>query len=492
MSRIVRFFATNRFCRDRSGNTAIIFGLSAIPAFTLVGAAVDYSKAFNMQTFLQNLLDAGTMASVREYGNTGDAAKAENRLRDYVLAGLQQRYSSQLKFRCWKGGDGEDAYEYTDNASVTTNATCAASQPNGVGATSIILEDTAIDSQGAMAPKISMNFPTSALSLVGAQFIKVQALSSAVLAGKNLELSVMLDTTGSMSEYAGSMTKLAGLKLAANDLLDVFKTGLQTGATRIAIVPFAQGVNPGSYASAVRGSPASSKSFTSRSYNWYSGTYSTYTYQKSPCVAGRENGDALTDNTPTGSPFTTIYTSNGSCAEGSSILPLTSNKTDLQNKINGLSANGSTPGHLGTQWAWYMLSPKWSSIWPAASTPVAYDDKKTFKAAILMTDGEYNLEYCQGVDDSVINCNDPNGSSNSQALQFCTKMKDLGITVYTVGFGMDNSTAIQLLKDCASTDPQNPTKKFYYFPYNSDEIRAAFQDIGQQLAGGMIGVKMTN
>jgi hypothetical protein len=301
----------------------------------------------------------------------------------------------------------------------------------------------------------------------------------------------MVDTTGSMSEYAGSMTKLAGLKLAANDLLNIFTPGLSSGSTRIAIVPFAEGINPGTYTSAVRGSPPSSKTFTSRSYNWYSGSYNTYTYQRSPCVAGRENGDAITDNSPTGSPFTAIYTSNGSCAEGSAILPLTSTLSTLQNKINGLSAGGSTPGHLGTQWAWYMLSPKWASIWGTASAPVAYDEKKTIKAAILMTDGEYNLQYCQGVNDQTINCSDPSGTSNDQSLSFCQKMKDNGITVYTIGFGIDMQSAKDVLQTCASTDPNNPSKKYYYFPYSSDEIRAAFQDIGQQLKAGQIGVQMT-
>jgi hypothetical protein len=56
-------------------------------------------------------------------------------------------------------------------------------------------------------------------------------------------------------------------------------------------------------------------------------------------------------------------------------------------------------------------------------------------------------------------------------------MKDDGITVYTIGFDMstdENDPARQTLVECAS-----PGK--YYFPYDGEQLRQAFQEIGNAL-----------
>ncbi len=74
------------------------------------------------------------------------------------------------------------------------------------------------------------------------------------------------------------------------------------------------------------------------------------------------------------------------------VLPLTSDKTTLTNKIKNLDIAGSTAGQIGTAWAWYLLSPNWKALWPS-SAALAYSPGKLQKIAVLMTDGEYNLQY---------------------------------------------------------------------------------------------------
>ncbi len=44
-----------------------------------------------------------------------------------------------------------------------------------------------------------------------------------------------------------------------------------------------------------------------------------------------------------------------------------------------------------------MISPNFSYLWPTASQPAAYGTPKLFKIVILMTDGEFNTSYCNGV-----------------------------------------------------------------------------------------------
>jgi len=139
--------------------------------------------------------------------------------------------------------------------------------------------------------------------------------------------------------------------------------------------------------------------------------------------------------------------------------------------FRSLSTAGSTAGHIGTAWAWYLLSPNWSNIWPAASKPGNYADLKAVnskgypvlqKYAILMTDGDYNLQYSST-------------SSLNQAKTLCTNMKAAGITVFSVGF-MVSSAAKSFLTSCATS------ADYYYDATNGDKLRSAFRDIALKIS----------
>ena len=43
-------------------------------------------------------------------------------------------------------------------------------------------------------------------------------------------------------------------------------------------------------------------------------------------------------------------------------MPLTDDAKALKSRIDTFVASGTTGGHIGTQWAWYMLSPKWNAL----------------------------------------------------------------------------------------------------------------------------------
>ena len=106
---------------------------------------------------------------------------------------------------------------------------------------------------------------------------------------------------------------------------------------------------------------------------------------------------------------------------------------------------------------------------------------KLRKIAVLMTDGEYNINYCKGVEaknsdqSPDINCNSENGKSLAQAGSLCTAIKNSKIEVYTVGFQV-NSTAKTFLTGCA-------TDAAHYYDATSDvELQAAFRDIALKIA----------
>jgi hypothetical protein len=225
------------------------------------------------------------------------------------------------------------------------------------------------------------------------------------------------------------------------------------------------------------------------------------THQLSDCVSERTGAEVYTDAAPSTAYVGRNYPPTGNPCPSDTILPLSSDKDLLKGRINALQASGSTAGQIGTAWGWYMLSPNFGYLWPAASRPAPYSDLATLdawgrpvlqKIVVLMTDGEFNTSYCNGVisRDSPsgsgsaadhINCDAPNGNPISQTLSLCGNMKGAGVTVYTVGFGLSEPSAINLMSSCA-TDSTHA-----YLATSGAELRGAFRDIASRI----VSLKLT-
>ena len=457
-----------RFAADRRGNVAMLFGLLALPIFGLVGTAIDYSRAVAMKQELQATLDAAALAATSDYTKTGDTASATATLRAFVENNLKKHDMSLLP----PPAPGQSPPKLSDESKA-------------------LLENATFDgASGTVKPKLSARVETTVLSLIGVDKFDVVAETKSGLAGKKLELAMMLDITGSMcdngNQPCSSGAKLTGMKNAAKDLLDIIFKG--NGAnTRVSIVPFSQTVNVGSTRiAAVTGQAATRSVCTEYRSNGSCRTWQTQ--HRTNCVAERNTGSVgdsrssarYGDDAPGPNRYSlAVWTTNSSavanCTPGSTavIQPLTNTRSTLEAKINSLVAQGGTAGHVGTAWAWYTLSSKWASFWGAASAPEVANPK-LLKAAVLMTDGEYN--FCNGTS----NCT----TSDDQALKFCENMKEQGIRVFTVGFQVPSS-AVSLLQTCASPGD-------YHFPYSPEQMREAFRSIGNALMAGTAGPVLAN
>lgn len=105
-----------------------------------------------------------------------------------------------------------------------------------------------------------------------------------------------------------------------------------------------------------------------------------------------------------------------------------------------------------------------------------------------MTDGEFNIQYYNGVlsKDSIngtssqkINQNAINGSSQNQAVALCDAIKAPAndTILYTVGFDLNGDTnAIDLLQNCA-TSPAD----FFQASAGTNDLTADFTAIAQKL-----------
>ena len=200
----------------------------------------------------------------------------------------------------------------------------------------------------------------------------------------------------------------------------------------------------------------------------------------SPCLVERYGANAYTDVSPATSPLGINYTSNGTCTRTNYITPLTSNKDRLKTQITNMQVGGNTAGQLGIAWAWYMLSPNFAGIWDLEedNMPLDYEEPELAKVAILMTDGEFNTQTCNGVfsagDCTPDNPSDVPGPSASfrQARKICDAMKAQDIVIYTVGLELNTAQySDDFLLACA-TSPQHA-----FLAANTAELENAFKDI---------------
>ncbi len=513
------------FHRDDRGNVAMLFGLMALPIFAGVGLAVDYGRAHRLQTQLQIVADAATSAGLNEYRETGDVNKGQQRLLSFIDEGLKK--DGMVRAR-EENGNGA----------------------NVIGARVVYVDGSVIDpATSSVRPVLRTTIPTPFIGLATdmaelmgidvaprnevqvAVYTKGAVASNNLQGTKDLEVSIMLDVSGSMADTTDGTSKMVDMKAAANDFLDIIMPNdAAVENRRVGLVPFSERVNVGSYAPTATGlAPTiqvqtgtnttyvlSTTSFSNMSRNscgsrvreatayanWSSsqartfcdnnyriGTSSTYrtpalvtvntpimsTRFLRTCVTERQGTQRYTDAAPASGSFVGVFapgsslTSQYSSSQNNCSIPeiktLTTDKQALKDHIATFQPLNGTAGHLGTAWSYYMLSPQWNRFWSNGHIDVAeYENTNTIKAAVLMTDGQYNSNWT-------------NPSASDQAIAVCTEMKNKGIRVYTIGFdisGDANNLARQTLIACASPES-------YYFPYNGDSLREAFEEIGNSL-----------
>ncbi len=266
---------------------------------------------------------------------------------------------------------------------------------------------------------------------------------------RRVDLALVLDVTGSMN----SNGKLSQLKDAAVELVDILMPQNKPLLNRIALAPYSAAVNLGPDIAATASNSASTDG----------------------CVVERDGDNASTEAPPADGSYFTVESQltippadNHYACPPATLLPLTNNAGLLRGTINSYGADGWTAGHIGLAWGWYLLSPEWNGVWPAASAGRPYDPAHTVKAVILMTDGEFNTSYLNGT---------VNESSDEQTLALCEAMKADGkdIILFTVAFQAP-AEAEALLRSCATSDD-------HYFDANDGPaLTAAFQDIANRLS----------
>ena len=413
--RIARSLKGASFTKAEDGTIAVIFALTATVCVGVTGLAVDYGRAVQVNTKIAAAADAAALAAAKAMRDAGATDAQANAI---ALQFFHENMKGSADSIATINGINVTIDHHKNSVTVDVNASV----------------DTVL---GKIAGVTKISMPKSA---------------AAIYDSKDIELGLQLDVTGSM---AGQ--KLQDLKDAVaghNGLLDIMlPSSGSTNKVRIGYAPFAAGVNAGDYALDVSDRRATTG-----------------------CVYERHNLlDQPSDALPVG-PVLSLRAKSEigrnpiDCPRDAKVVAMTNDAMLLRNTINSWNVSTSTAGHLGTAWAWYLLSPEWASIWPSAAKPAAYSDHNTKKVAILMTDGIYNTVGGQSDGDY--------GNSAAQsvriALDTCTAMKAKGITVYTIGFQAPTD-AKRTLTDCAS----DPSK--FYDAKDGAILRASFRAIANEI-----------
>ncbi|MEL6287416.1 MAG: pilus assembly protein TadG-related protein [Pseudomonadota bacterium] len=396
-----------KLASSRKGNVSIIFGLMAVPFISFAGVSIDFAAATREKSRIQVALDAAALAAGRQFQVSGSETEA--------------KAAAALYF------EKQTGYQLTVNT---------------------VDPGTFVLTVGSQE-----NVPTSFMGVLGSKWdqLTVNALAKAQLVrerqGDKVEVGMMLDVTGSMSWGipGQSGSRMSHLRAAAKDLVNII---IEDGDNnvRVGLAPFARAVKL-------------PESVFIKATNKQPGSHT--------CVVERTGNNKFKDKKPNnGNGWFNVYGYASQYCPSAELVPLTSNKSTLISAIDNLPTSGSTAGHLGTQWAWYLVSKKMRKLYAGPNKP-ANTSNGVKKIVVLMSDGEYNRAYHNGE------------SSDAQADQICDQMKSgsNAVIVYSVGFALRaGSQAYNTLKECATNDA-------HFFPAaDGADLRAAFRSIAFNIA----------
>ena len=394
--------ATQSFKADERGNVAMIFGLMVVTLMALVGGAVDFASYSRTKSAYRDAVDGAVLAAARIKQTGGSDAEAIATANAFVEAVKAKHPLS--------------------------------------GSVTFAIVDSGVAVQGTA----DLAMPTSFLNVVAMNSLQVKTTSTARFAQpSDLEISLMLDVTGSMNGQ-----KLQDLKDAVVDLTNiVISDNPSTNKARIALAPFANAVklNSNQFRGRDRDRRRRLRRRTARRRNLHGrgadhrqlcdavGGRCAQRQLRGPrdlSVVGQQGRHHAEGARPDGRRFDSWAHRHG--------LGLVHAVAELGVVVRQRSAAG------------FVCELKQKN--PSGAP-------KLRKILVLMTDGEYNTQYI-------------GDDSTTQARALCAEIKKTGIEVFSIGFDVSgNQTVIDTLRGCANTSAH------FYEATSGDGLKTAFRDI---------------
>jgi len=435
--------AIRRFGEDRRGNVLVMTGLAIVPLMGVVGVSVDYSRASNVRQALSSAIDAASLMAARDAQKLSDAD-------------LKTRIDGWIR----------------DNLPPEAKA-------DFTGAT-VTIDRTARTIQIAA----NANVPATIARVIGTQYMPVGSSTQSTWGTNKIELALALDNTGSMAQN----NKMTNLKTAAKSLIKIMKdASIETDQIRISIVPFntqvrlARSLKDEAWIrygitrnvtcdsgirncyvknTNIRVSDTSKLNCDSSGKTCVFKTIAKSDWASSTqgCIIDRDqdydtkDGGSYSSSTQ---QYPAFWCSQSSLAE---VMPLTSDWTALEARIDSMTPVGNTNVTIGAVWGWSTLTP--ASPFTEAKPAT---EPRLKKYMILLTDGDNTENRFTATGNDI----------DARTSLACTNAKAAGISLYTIRV-IDGDAA--LLRGCAS-DPS-----MYYDVQNAAQLDPIFKAIANEIS----------
>ena len=453
-------FSPGRWFSSQSGNVSVMFALFSVPIVMMAGSGVDLMMHERERVGLQDALDSGLIAAAA----LAQPQDAETTVRSYINAAGFRDYTLTV----------------TEKKTVSSrNVVATATKP------------------------ISTTF----MKLASINTLNVTATGSSEEAYKNIELSFVLDLSGSM--HSGKPSRIDTLRPAAKNFIDQLLNDKTKSYTTISLIPFAGQVNVG-YAA----------------FDAFKGSASLRTHDRSSCFNNLENTytEAIPDfaTTPQVPQFSTWAATknviNGktfdpwNCpTEETSISYLSNDAMALKARIDGYHLFDGTGTHISMKWGLHLLDPGFRTLLSNAKAqgvtlaspgftdrPADWGDSKTLKVIVLMTDGEVVAQqrpkivnppradytpdpagvYPQFPANGSSGTYNENKLSDTKAIEnmvaACTAAKNRGVVIYAIGFEVPAGNFTTKLQGCASGADK-------YYAAKTSDISKIFEDVARSI-----------
>jgi Flp pilus assembly protein TadG len=409
-----------KFQKNEDGTIIVLFGLTIIMLFMVAGCGLDFARGRHAATKAGAAIDGATLAAAK-------AMREDPNLSDAQLLIVAQQYFDANIVRAGVGGTSWGPVAF-------------APAPNR--------------NTGTVQANVAGTVATYFYRIAGPRYQQLPVTKSSAVTFNlvDVEIGLVLDVTGSMN----ANNKLNDMKDAVKLLADILLPTSGPKNVKIGLAPYSAAANLGPYASIASGGKSKDGCVVERL-----SAVNRYTDAAPTAGVFAVKGELLTNTLPYVCP-------------PSKLAPMTDDHDTIVNTVNSYAAGGCTAGHIGITWGWNLISPNWSSVWPKAPAP--YNDGKTVKAVIVMTDGSFNTAFVNGG----ANCpkkGDPLAAA--EANKMCDAIKAQGVQIYTIGLRLngedDPAFAKGTLAACASS------VKHALLAENGDELKNAFKEIAVQL-----------
>jgi hypothetical protein len=437
---IVKSFLRFPILDDERGGVTPLMLVLFIGIILMTGLALDLIRHESERSDLQDALDRGVLAA----------------------ASLTQRVEPELTVR-----------EYLGNRSLSDRDLALS-----------IGVDSEIGYRHVVAGA-EYRMDTIFLRMAGLLDLKVPAVSGALQGRQPVEISLVLDISGTMRFH----NRIINLKPAARTFIEMVTDGGENRVSTVNLIPYSGQVNPGP-----------------RVFNLIGGNRD-HDYSSCPELTA---GDFSHTGLPAAGSYEQVpnfhhwwidqnWMDWGWCpTDGTAITYMANDAAALQNAIDGIRLHDGTGTYNAMKWALALLDPGSQPMIAALAElgdvdaaytdrPAAWDDPETRKFIVLMTDGiitrqvrpdepddpalateevlVYNHPYSQTV---------PRGTGLNYFYGLCDMAKARGVTVFTIAFEAPEGAKTEM-KRCASS-------LGHFYDVEGLEIESAFRQIANAIS----------